>query len=127
MNNKILILLLFLVSVSGFCQSNEEDIRELLINSHAADAQIMDVMDAAFLSKTKKLIQGEYYIIQPCINGHVQNSDFITIYSPDMENYINAKTDTLYRWLRKNMPIIVLLRYTGNTWRPFDVIEIVRQ
>jgi hypothetical protein len=121
---RMLILLLIFVSVSIFCQANE-DTRVLFKDFHASDAQIIDVMDAAFLSKTKKLTYGAYYIIQPCINGHVQNSDFITIYSPDFENYINAKSDTLYRWLKPNMSIIVLLKYTGNTWRPFDVIEIL--
>jgi hypothetical protein len=125
MKRVIIIFSLFFVSISVFCQT-DSDTKLLFQDTHAAYAQIIDVMDAAFLSETKKLTLGAYYIIQPCVNGHVQNGDFITLYSPDMENYINAKTDTLYRWLRPNMPIVILLKYTGNTWRPFDVIEIIR-
>lgn len=119
-------LFLVIIGTKLFSQSTDAQIRHSFKDSHSATAQILDVMDAAFLSKTKKLTQGAYYIVQPCINGHVQNGDFITIYSPDMENYINAKTDTLYRWLIPNIPIVALLKYTGNVWRPFDVIEIVK-
>ncbi|MDR2942163.1 MAG: hypothetical protein LBV17_06200 [Treponema sp.] len=107
--------------------ANENEVKSKFKNSHAVTATIMDVQEASFMESARRLKEGDYYIIYPCVNQYVPSGNIIALRSLDYETWINAYIYELYRWLKPDMPVYVLVRYSNKQYYKFHVVEMLQQ
>jgi len=129
MKKVIIFTVVFSLLFSGvlFAGDNDDQIRSHFKSTHATTATIMDVQEAAFMDSARRLTEGAYYIIHPSINQYVPTSNIIALRSPDYQTWINAYIYELYRWLKVDTPVYVLVRYSKGEYYKFHVVEILQR